>query len=168
MFRIWLTVLGTGYLPLAPGTWASGVVLGVFVLASGVGCPVWGVGVIMLVLAGHGFWVTAAYGGRFIEKYGEDPSLIVSDEQCGQAVTYLCFFWLGHTVGGIKEILYFGLIGFVLFRIFDIIKPPPVKQFDNMKGAWGVLLDDVMAGVYANVLLQVIWWVYNSQFTVHS
>ena len=168
MYKIWLTVLGTGYLPLMPGTWASGVVLGVFVLAAGLGCPAWGVGVILVALAGHGCWATVAYGDRFIDKYGEDPSLIVSDEQCGQAIAYLCYFWLGHTVGGIGEILIFGLIGFVLFRIFDIIKPPPAKQFDKMKGAWGVLLDDVMAGVYANVLLQVIWWIYSSQFTVHS
>jgi len=69
MYKIWLTVLGTGYLPLMPGTWASGVVLGVFVLAAGLGCPVWGVGVILLVLAGHGGWVpmlflAGAYGGR--------------------------------------------------------------------------------------------------------
>lgn len=168
MYKIWLTVLGTGYLPWMPGTWASGVVLVVFLLAAGLGAPAWAVGLIMLLLAGHGFWATVAYGDRFIEKYGEDPSLIVSDEQCGQAITYLCYLWLGHTVSGFWGLLIFGSIGFVLFRVLDIIKPPPAKQLDNLKGAWAVLLDDVMAGVYANLALQASWWIYSSQFVAHS
>ena len=155
MYRIWLTVLGTGYLPLAPGTWASGVVLLVFLAAAGLAAPAWAVGVIMLVVAGLGFWATIAYGERFIKKYGDDPRLIVSDEQCGQAVTYLCYFWLGHTVSGIKEIFYFGLIGFVLFRLFDIIKPWPCRALEKLPGGWGILADDLMAGVYAAIILHI-------------
>jgi phosphatidylglycerophosphatase A len=56
-----------------------------------------------------------------------------------------------------SEILVFTAVGFVLFRIFDIIKPPPIRQLEKLKGAWGVLMDDVLAGVYAQIALQIFW-----------
>jgi phosphatidylglycerophosphatase A len=47
-------------------------------------------------------------------------------------------------------------LGFVLFRLFDIIKPPPARRLEQVRGGYGVVLDDVMAGIYANIVLQVI------------
>jgi len=158
MHRIWLTVLGTGYSPFAPGTCGSAVVTVVFLLAARLGASPFLVGIIMLVLAVHGLVVTVIYGDRLIAQYGPDPRLIVSDEQCGQALTYLCFAWMRPAITGSKETIIFALVGFVLFRVLDIIKPPPARQFDNMKNPWGVVLDDVMAGIYANITLQIIWW----------
>ena len=111
----------------------------------------------MVVVAVHGFAVTVLYGDKFIEQYGKDPSQIVSDEQCGQAVTYLGYFWLAGEVAGVKGIIGFAVVGFVLFRLFDIVKPPPVRQLENIRGAWGVLLDDVMAGIYALVVMQILF-----------
>ena len=155
MYRIWLSVFGAGYLPLMPGTWGSAVVAVVFLLVALLsGLPVVVAGV-MLAAAVHGFIVTVAYGDRFIKKYGPDPGQIVSDEQCGQAVTFL---WLWPIAAwGTKEIIIFTLAGFLLFRVFDIIKPPPVRQLEKIPGAWGVLLDDVMAGIYAQIILQIVW-----------
>ncbi len=49
----------------------------------------------------------------------------------------------------------FILIGFFLFRFFDILKPPPIRRLERVKGGFGVVLDDVMAGVYANIILQI-------------
>jgi phosphatidylglycerophosphatase A len=158
MYRVWLTVLGTGYSPFAPGTCGSAVVTAIFLLAVLLGGSPLVVGIIMLVLVLHGLIVTVLYGDRLIAHHGPDPSLIVSDEQCGQALTYLCFGWMGHNVTGNKELIFFALAGFVLFRLLDIIKPPPARQFDNMKNTWGVALDDVAAGVYANIILQIGWW----------
>ncbi|KPK76510.1 MAG: hypothetical protein AMJ79_06405 [Phycisphaerae bacterium SM23_30] len=160
MYRIWLSVLGAGYLPLMPGTWGSAAAAAFFVGAAFlIGTPIW-VGLIMLAAAVHGGLVTVAYGERLIAKYGPDPAIIVSDEQCGQAITYVCYLWMGQMVGGSKEILVFAGAGFILFRFFDIIKPPPVKQMERVQGAWGVLLDDVMAGIYANLALQGGWWLW--------
>ena len=155
MYRIWLSVFGAGYLPLMPGTWGSVVVAVVFLLAAILsGLPIVVAGV-MLAVAAHGFVVTVAYGDRFIKQYGPDPGQIVSDEQCGQAVTFL---WLWPIAAwGTKEIIIFTLAGFLLFRVFDIIKPPPVRQLEKVSGAWGVLLDDVMAGIYAQIILQIVW-----------
>ena len=154
MYRIWLSVFGAGFSQIVPGTCGSAVVSAVFLAAavSGVNREV--LAGIMLVVAVHGMVVTVAYGDRFIEQYGPDPSAIVSDEQCGQAITYL---WPVVFAGGIKEMLAFTFTGFVLFRVFDIVKPPPVRQLEKIKGTWGVLLDDVMAGIYALIVLQIVW-----------
>lgn len=155
MYRIWLSVFGAGYSPLIPGTCGSAVVAAVFLVTAWADvCP--GVlAAVMLVLAAHGFVVTIVYGDRFIEEYGRsDPRQIVSDEQCGQAITFLWFWPMIADLTG-SEILVFTAVGFVLFRIFDIIKPPPIRQLEKLKGAWGVLMDDVLAGVYAQIALQI-------------
>jgi len=156
MYRLWLTVLGSGYSPIAPGSCGAAVVAAIFFLAG-----FWGVSaetmlVLMLAIALHGALVTIYFGPRFIARYGNDPSYIVSDEQCGQAVTFLWLWPLAHWQ--MKELMVFTIAGFFLFRLFDVIKPPPARQLERVKGAWGVLLDDVAAGIYANIVLQVIWY----------
>ncbi len=112
-----------------------------------------GIAIGMGIVALHGGFVTVRYGDRMIAEYGEDPGKIVSDEQCGQAITYL---WLW-SVADWRDAVVLTTAGFVMFRVMDILKPPPAKQFDRLHGAWGVLLDDVAAGIYANILLQVGW-----------
>ena len=155
MYRIWLSVLGTGFSPVVPGTCGSAVVAIIFLITTLLSNNPYIAFVIMLAVAVHGFVVTVVYGDRFIEKYGPDPKPIVSDEQCGQAITYL---WLWPLLEwNNSELVVFILIGFVLFRVFDIVKPPPARQLEHVKGAWGVLLDDVAAGVYALLGLQIIW-----------
>ena len=160
MYKVWLTVLGAGYSPLIPGTCGSAVVGALFLLVVYLGATPTEVTVLMLAVAAHGLVVTVVYGDRLIARYGEDPRLIVSDEQCGQALSYLCYLWLGQTGWPLKDIIVFAAAGFVLFRAFDIIKPPPVRQLDRIKGGWGVVLDDVMAGVYTNIALQIFWWAW--------
>jgi len=155
MYRIWLSVLGTGYSPLIPGTCGSAVVALIFLITALLSPNPLLLAGLMLLLALHGCLVTLAYGDRFIKKYGSDPSVIVSDEQCGQALTYLWLWPLAQWQT--KEILIFTLAGFVLFRVFDIIKPPPVRQMEKFPGSLGVLLDDVLAGLYAQLTLQLIW-----------
>ena len=155
MVRIWLTLFGMGHSPFIPGTCGSAVVAVVFLATAWADVGPLPLAGIMLTVAAHGFLVTILYGDRFIQKYGPDPRQIVSDEQCGQAITYLGLWSFIHDP---KDILILTLVGFILFRIFDILKPPPVRNLEKIKGAWGVLLDDVMAGIYANVLLQIFWY----------
>lgn len=76
----------------------------------------------------------------------KDPSAIVIDEVVG---VFLTFFWLPSSTWWVL------LIGFLLFRLFDISKPWLVGSADRMGGAWGIMLDDVVAGMFANVLLQL-------------
>lgn len=123
-----------GFLPLAPGTW------GAFV-----GCLLWlplstrGLmlqGMILLALIGLGVWVSGAAENVL---GGKDPAVIVIDEIAGMCVTY---FTLPVTLMSL-------LIGFVCFRLFDILKPAP--GLERITGGWGIMLDDLCAGVIAHV-----------------
>ncbi len=154
MYKLWLSVFGAGFSPLIPGTCGSAVVAILFLLLALLGTGPLPLLLVLLVVAIHGAVVTVLFGDRAIAQYGQDPSMIVSDEQCGQAVTYL---WLWSFTNGTAEKITIALAGFILFRIFDILKPPPVRQLEKVKGAWGVLLDDIMAGFYAGIILQICY-----------
>ncbi len=79
----------------------------------------------------------------------KDPQWVVIDEVSGQMITYHLFFWA--TPLNWRTLL----LGFVLFRVFDIWKPAPVRQLEKLPGGWGIMADDWMAGLYAAILLQV-------------
>lgn len=152
--KIIVTGFGTGYLPVAPGTWASAATAGVFCLLAwsfaGAGLPVnLALGaIVVLATLGCGLlgrWAEKAFGGK-------DPSQCTLDEWAGQALTYL-LLPLGN---GYTGWLTAAGVGFVAFRLFDILKPPPARQLESLPHGWGVVADDLAAGVYANILSQVI------------
>jgi len=78
--------------------------------------------------------------------WGEDDRRIVIDEICGFLITMFA----------VEKSLKSLAIGFILFRIFDILKPFPVKRSQNLPGGWGVMIDDLLAGVYSNIILRII------------
>jgi phosphatidylglycerophosphatase A len=84
-------------------------------------------------------------------KYAQikDPQWVVIDEVSGQLITYYLFFWI--TPLNWKS----WLLGFILFRLFDIWKPFPARQLERLPGGWGIMADDWMAGIYAAIVLQV-------------
>ena len=135
----------TGYAPIAPGTAgaALGLVLGYFVFA-----PLWQhspLGFLMLFVAMLA--AACALAGAAEKIFSEhDSSRIVLDEVLGMLATMflnpLGWAWLA--------------TGFVLFRIFDIIKPWPASRLDRLNGGAGVMLDDVAAGIYANLAVQIL------------
>jgi len=150
------TGLGTGFLPVAPGTWASAAAGGAFVLVAwataGVAHQGAWVGGAMIVLA-----VAASVGcvglGRFAEEtFGQkDPHPCTIDEWAGQALA-LAFLPLG---AGPIGWLTAAAAGFVAFRLFDILKPFPAGRAQKLPRGWGILLDDLVAGVYANGAAQL-------------
>ena len=79
-------------------------------------------------------------------RYGDDPSEVVIDEIAGQ---WIALLFLPRTPA-------VAVSAFLLFRLFDIIKPPPANYFDRMKSGFGVMMDDVAAAVYANILVQFL------------
>src|SRR5207245_7366321 len=127
------------YAPLAPGTFGSAVGLIVWVLLPQ--APAAQVAAIV-VLFGVGVW-----SGNVAERHFRraDPPQVVIDEVLGMLVTLFLnpVGWIG------------ALIGFVLFRIADIIKPFPADRFERLPGGLGVMADDLMAAVYANLVLRV-------------
>lgn len=148
------TAGGAGYLPKAPGTWGSVVGILVFWLVSrnvlvsfaetrsSIRELIPGVLAIIVGLA-------LALGGVLVAdrvaKYSakKDPQFVVIDEVSGQFFTYL----FALAPANWKYLL----LGFILFRVFDIWKPFPVRQAESLRGGWGIMADDWMAAVYAAI-----------------
>ncbi|MCY2926898.1 MAG: phosphatidylglycerophosphatase A [Planctomycetota bacterium] len=151
--KLLVSGFGTGYLPVAPGSWGSAAV------AAGWLAMCWG-GAGQDVLTGAMLAVIVIFSavcvgfGRFAEQaYGrKDPSQMVADEWAGPALTLLGLP-MGVALG--RQAIVAG-VAFVAFRVFDVLKPPPARQFEALPAGWGMLLDDLMAGVYANLVCQVV------------
>jgi len=133
------TGLGSGYSPVAPGTAGSLVGLALF----------WAVHHLPLVAQAAATVVMFAVGvvaaGHVARRLRiEDPGVVVADEVAGMWVSLLGLPLTGVTAAA----------AFVLFRIFDVFKPYPARDLERLPGGWGIMCDDVMAGIYANLLLR--------------
>lgn len=135
---------GLGYFPFAPGTVTSLVAAVVFGAAPSLLIPSIAFPSVAVVFV-LGLWAA----GVMESIYGRDPSQVTIDEVAGQwvALLFLPAGWF--TV----------LLGFVAFRFFDIVKPEPVNLSQNLPGGWGVMVDDLLAGVYANLSVRIVLWV---------
>ena len=138
------TVGYCGYFPIAPGTVGSAAGLLVYLLVWWSQSSVVEVGLI-LTLFFAGMWA-----GTTAERYfgGIDPGPIVLDEVVGMLIT-LAFIPVG---------LSGAVAGFFLFRVFDVIKPFPARRLESLHGGLGVMADDAMAAVYANLSLRLLIW----------
>lgn len=132
----------TGYFPFASGT--VGTLLGVVIVWLWQGLPITLQIVACLALGALGVW-TSEQAGKMYRK--ADSSRIVIDEIVGFMIAMV----------GVPVTMYWVVWGFLLFRFFDIAKFPPANYFDERwKGGWGVMLDDVTAGIYSNILLHLM------------
>ena len=144
--KIWhiflATGMGLGFSPLAPGTVGAlgGCIIAcllrqyttshVFILA------------FLIIL----FFFLGVHSSNKLEKdWGKDPSKVVIDEVVGMWISMLMIpsGWI------------YTIAAFVLFRFFDIYKPFFIRKMEKLKGGWGIMIDDVLAGIYANVIIQL-------------
>lgn len=140
------TFFGIGFLRPGSGTWASVPIALVWIfLEHHHGGPhfnlYWAVFCVAVTLVGIPASTIVAR-----ESGVDDPGHVVIDEVAGQAIALAyapVFGWK------------YALAGFILFRAFDIIKPPPVRQLERLRAGWGIMMDDVAAGLLALVLLQI-------------
>lgn len=141
------TGFGSGYLPKAPGTWGSLLAaLLAWPLAGAGGAPALIAAAILATVAG--LWAVRVY----VDRTGEsDPGPVVVDEFAGQ--------WIALAICPLDPVWW--LAGFLVFRVIDIAKPFPAGWIDrNVKGPLGVMLDDLVAGVYsAALLLAAVTWI---------
>jgi len=153
---LWITTFGLGYMRPASGTWGSlpPVVVALALWLSGLGperAPLVfhaALGVIFVV-----FSAACILQGREAEKrWGKDPSNAVADETAGQCLA-LVALPAAAFASPTAALLTLG-VAFVTFRVMDIIKPWPAHQLQRLPHGWGILVDDLFAGMYALAVVQ--------------
>ena len=133
------TVLGVGYTPKAPGT--AGSLFAILILYL---LPISNTVLIILIVL---FTVLGIWSASVIEnEKGNDPSIVVIDEVVGQWISLL---YIPFSVVPV-------ILAFILFRFFDILKPFPIDQSQNLKGGFGIMVDDILAGIYSNLIIHFI------------
>jgi phosphatidylglycerophosphatase A len=111
----------------------------------------------MAALALAGSIICVRFAPAAIAATGKnDPGEVVADELAGQAVTFLAVPLLSPEILSIRQIWFITAGGFLLFRLFDIAKPWPICKLEKLPEGWGVLADDLMAGVFAAIVLLIV------------
>jgi phosphatidylglycerophosphatase A len=156
MKRTLTSCFGLGRLPVAPGTWGSLPPTIIFGLMNQLGTPSVVTSIIMATLAMAGSVICVKFAPAAIAATGKsDPGEVVVDEVAGQAVTFLFSPFLFTEAATSGQIWLITALGFVLFRLFDIVKPWPIRKLEKLPNGWGVLADDLLAGVFAGIGLLV-------------
>lgn len=143
-----IATCGVGYLPLMPGTFGSLVGVGVFLLLTQIGAAFFVVLVSTLIITLAGIWAafrTEALSGR------KDPGIVVVDEVAGQMIALLPL-----TLFNVQSLVVAVTVSFTLFRFFDIVKPYPAGRLEELRGGFGIMCDDLVAGVYAATVATVL------------
>lgn len=137
------TAGGLGYMPFAPGTFgALGALLSGIAIYQYASFPhIWLIGLIVIFL-----FIGVYSSNKLIPIWGKDPKRVVIDELIGMWISMLL----------LPNNLLIFLLAFVLFRLFDIFKPLYIKNFEKLKHGWGIMMDDVIAGLYANIVIQIL------------
>ena len=130
----------TGYIPFIPGTFGSIAALIIYYIP-GFENPYILVPAI-IIFAIYGIYV----GNKFEDVYGKDPSECTIDEVVGMWISLLF----------LPKLLLLSLLTFVIWRILDIIKPFPARNFEKLKGGLGIMLDDITSGIYSLIIVHII------------
>ncbi len=157
--RLVVTGFGLGHLPLAPGSWGSLPPVAIFALLHYLNIPVAAIVLVLVLLIIAGSIVCVKYTPVSMAATGKvDPGEVVADEIAGQSITllFVCTvinnpLWI--TAGG----------GFFFFRLLDTIKPWPIHRLEKLPAGWGVLLDDLLAGVYGGVTFLIALYLWQSR-----
>ncbi len=152
------TGLGLGYLPLAPGTWGStGAILFAFFVYAVFPINL-ATGLLLALVSANTF--VGVKRGRWVEQHfgATDPGEFVLDELAGQWLTCAIFFTLHPVSTG------WIVTTFLSFRLFDVVKLPPIRSIEKLPHGWGMMLDDLAASVYAAAALCILFYFQPSLF----
>jgi phosphatidylglycerophosphatase A len=137
--KLFASALFSGYSPVASGTVGSAVALAFYFIPGFESLVFIGAFILIVFILG----IKASH--TMEQRYGHDPAEVTIDEVVGM---WISLFLL-------PKKIFIALTAFILFRFFDIIKPFPAYKFDAMHGGFGIMMDDVVAGIYANIILQL-------------
>jgi phosphatidylglycerophosphatase A len=147
--KIISTGFGTGYCPVAPGT-AGAIFATIIWWILSLILPLPHSLLIATALLVVVFTILGVWSSGIVESiWGEDPSRVVVDEMVG--------VWIPLLVVSDGNI-YYGLLSLALFRLFDIFKPLGIRKMETFKGGWGIMLDDILAGIYSLILVWILRW----------
>jgi phosphatidylglycerophosphatase A len=144
MRRLALLIATCGYIgfaPVAPGTFGSAAGVALVYLVRSFGTDPWVEPVLIVSLFAAGVWAASSTERQL---GGTDPGPVVIDEVVGMLITLL---WIPVTPLG-------ALAGFLIFRLFDVVKPWPSRQLESLHGGLGIMADDAMAAVYGYLLMR--------------
>ncbi|RPI18292.1 MAG: phosphatidylglycerophosphatase A [Ignavibacteriae bacterium] len=150
--------LFTGYIPFASGTFGSVVGLLIFLIPGF--SSYW---VLSLAIVA-GFFIGIVFSQLMVKRYGDDPAEVVIDEIVGLWFTFLVGYIMVEFIKfksfdptlNFYTKLTFGIVSFIFFRIFDIIKLWPARYFDDKKTGFGIMMDDIVSAFYAGILSSVV------------
>ena len=143
------TGFGTGFSPFAPGTAGAALALLVWYVISIFVSPFFLTLTTVFLIALFTF--LGVWSSGVMEKvWGKDPSRVVVDEMVGTWITLLAV---------VPANLYYGIAAFCLFRLFDIFKPLGIRKTEAIGNGWGIMIDDILSGIYALLVLLALRWV---------
>jgi phosphatidylglycerophosphatase A len=133
-----------GFFPFAPGTAGSLAALALFAFIRWIGVPAVELGAIVAVFA-IGVW---AASGAETAMGRKDPGIVVIDEVLGMLITLAL---LPVSIAGV-------VMGFLIFRLLDVVKPYPAARLEHLHGGLGIMADDAVAGIYSYLILRLLMW----------
>ena len=136
------TIFGIGHIPIAPGTFGSLFAILIWCIFINMLSISYFIILFLLILS-ISFYITGIYLEKFKKK---DPSEVIIDEFLGQSIPLLFVFNLN---------AFEVFVAFVSFRFFDIYKIYPINRAEEIEGSYGVILDDIIAGIYALIVLMI-------------
>ncbi|MDD3235789.1 MAG: phosphatidylglycerophosphatase A [Candidatus Cloacimonetes bacterium] len=147
------TFFGIGFMPYMPGTWGSAAAFCLYLLIPAAAFS--GAGMLYTIPIFLAFCLFSVYISTKAElTLGHDAGSIVIDEVCGFFVAVMF----------LPKTYLIGVYALIFFRVFDIAKPFPISRSQNLPKGWGVVVDDILAGLFANVLIQIIIRIYPKFF----
>lgn len=150
--RLLTSCLGLGWMPIAPGTWGSIPPVVLFVALNIFNVPVVITAILLFVLVTDFSTFCVMFSPASIEATGrKDPGEVVADEVAGQSLVFLIVSFVSF-----ENFYIAGLAGFLCFRFFDITKIWPACALEKLPAGWGILLDDLAAGIYAGLVMLVL------------
>jgi phosphatidylglycerophosphatase A len=147
----------SGFLPKAPGTFGSLASL-IFIYPILQAQNIYFIVLFAVISSLISLWVSP----YFEQEFGEDPGMLVMDEWAGQSLVFITI----SITGVLKTDLIVLLTGFLLFRIFDVLKPLGINKIQNYKGGVGILADDLLAGLYALISLKTLIFMWPKIFGI--
>lgn len=140
------TVLGIGFIPFAPGTFGTLAAVGLYLILPAEFFLLSNLLYYLFALIVFSLF-SVFISSKAEQHLGHDAPAIVIDEVCGYFFTVILM----------PKSLSVALYAFVLFRVFDIAKPFPIKQSQVLPRGWGIVIDDILAGVFATLILHLLW-----------